>query len=294
MAVDWIARLLAMARGCSDAYTKAETDALLADKADLANGKIPAAQLPSYVDDTIEGYLYNGAWYEDAQHTAEVTGESGKIYVDLVTNRTYRWSGSAFVEISESLALGETSSTAYAGNKGKANADAIAAMKDGQGIDSFGDVEAALAGKANTSDLGAAAAKGFDESPTSGNTNSAVSSDGVYRAIAVADVSSMITARSGFTVAGHTKLFKQGKHIFGTIAVKKDSGYFGNDIACDLSSEITPAYQILTSGGFGNNSWDISAIGTVLLHDEYSYVNVIDASAGSYDYVHVQVDYFTS
>ena len=85
MAVDWIARLLAMARGSIDAYTKTETDALLADKADLANGKIPAAQLPSYVDDTIEGYLYNGAWYEDAQHTAEVTGESGKIYVDLAS-----------------------------------------------------------------------------------------------------------------------------------------------------------------------------------------------------------------
>lgn len=93
-----------------------------------SNGKVPSSQLPSYVDDTIEGYLYNSKWYSDSSHTTEVTGETGKIYVDLSTNKTYRWSGSAFVEISESLALGETSSTAYAGNKGKANADAIGTL----------------------------------------------------------------------------------------------------------------------------------------------------------------------
>ena len=109
-----------------------------------ANGKVPSSQLPSYVDDVIEGYLYNGHFYEEAAHTTEITGETGKIYVDLSTEKTYRWSGTAFVEISESLALGETSSTAYAGDKGKANADAITAIKDGTTIDSFGDVESAI------------------------------------------------------------------------------------------------------------------------------------------------------
>lgn len=79
-----------------------------------------------------------------SQSAFPATGETGKIYVALDNNRTYRWSGSAYVEISESLALGETSSTAYAGNKGKANADAIAAIKDGTDIDSFSDVETAL------------------------------------------------------------------------------------------------------------------------------------------------------
>ena len=112
-----------------------------------SNGKVPAAQLPSYVDDVINGYLHDGKFYEDDQYTMEISGEDGKIYVDLATNKTYRWSGLAFVEISESLALGETASTAYAGDKGKANADAITAIKDGQSIDSFGDVETALAGK---------------------------------------------------------------------------------------------------------------------------------------------------
>lgn len=121
-----------------------------------ANGRVPSSQLPSYVDDTVEGYLNSddGKFYADSSYTTEITGETGKIYVTLDTNKTYRWSGSGFVEISESLALGETSSTAYAGNKGKANADAIAAIKDGTNIDSFSAVETALAGKANSSDLG--------------------------------------------------------------------------------------------------------------------------------------------
>lgn len=118
-----------------------------------SNGKVPSAQLPSYVDDVVNGYLHDGKFYADDQYTTEITGEEGKIYVDLATNKTYRWSGLAFVEISESLALGETSSTAYAGDKGKANADAISAIKDGQTIDSFADVESALAGKADLTDL---------------------------------------------------------------------------------------------------------------------------------------------
>lgn len=94
-----------------------------------ANGKVPTSQLPSYVDDVVEGYLYNSKWYSDSAHTTEVTGETGKIYVDLETDKTYRWSGTMFVEISESLALGETNSTAYAGDKGKANADNITAIQ---------------------------------------------------------------------------------------------------------------------------------------------------------------------
>ena len=82
-------------------------------------GKVPSAQLPSYVDEVIEGYFSGGKFYKESAHTTEITGESGKIYVDLDTNKTYRWSGSGYVEISASLALGETSSTAYPGDKGK-------------------------------------------------------------------------------------------------------------------------------------------------------------------------------
>jgi len=83
------------------------------------NGKVPSAQLPSYVDDVIEGYLSGGKFYKEAAHTTEITGESGKIYVDLTSKKTYRWSGSAYVVISETIALGETSTTAYRGDRGK-------------------------------------------------------------------------------------------------------------------------------------------------------------------------------
>ena len=86
-----------------------------------STGKVPSAQLPSYVDDVIEGYLSGGKFYVESAHTTEITAESGKIYVDLTNDRniTYRWSGTTYVEISKSLALGETSSTAYRGDRGK-------------------------------------------------------------------------------------------------------------------------------------------------------------------------------
>ena len=83
-----------------------------------SSGKVPESQLPSYVDDIIEGYYYENKFYEDSTHTTEITGESGKIYVDLETNKTYRYSGSGFVVVSETLALGTTSSTAFRGDYG--------------------------------------------------------------------------------------------------------------------------------------------------------------------------------
>lgn len=84
-----------------------------------ANGLVPAAQLPSFVDDVIEGYLNAGKFYKEEAHTNVIDGETGKIYVDLASLKTYRWSGTAFVVISETIALGETSSTAYRGDRGK-------------------------------------------------------------------------------------------------------------------------------------------------------------------------------
>lgn len=86
-----------------------------------STGKVPSAQLPSYVDDVLE---YNN------RASFPGTGESGKIYIAKDTNLTYRWSGSTYVEIGQSLALGETSSTAYAGDKGKQNADNITKIID--------------------------------------------------------------------------------------------------------------------------------------------------------------------
>lgn len=65
-----------------------------------ASSKIDETYLPSYVDDVIEGYFYNGNFYKESSHTTVITGEVGKIYVDLTTDKTYRYGGSTFVEIS--------------------------------------------------------------------------------------------------------------------------------------------------------------------------------------------------
>lgn len=65
-----------------------------------ASSKIDSIYLPSYVDDVIEGYYYNSKFYKESTHTTEISGETGKIYVDLATNKSYRYSGSAFIELS--------------------------------------------------------------------------------------------------------------------------------------------------------------------------------------------------
>lgn len=75
-----------------------------------ATGKVPTSQLPSYVDDVLE---------YDNQAGFPTTGETGKIYIAKDTNKTYRWAGSGYVEISASLALGTTSSTAFRGDYGQ-------------------------------------------------------------------------------------------------------------------------------------------------------------------------------
>lgn len=120
-------------------YQKSEVDSKLNGKANSSHthaaaditsvnasaitGVIDAKNLPSFVDDVIEGYYSSSKFYKtkgsDGAYATEITGESGKIYVNLNDNKTYRWSGSAFVVISETIALGETSTTAYQGDRGK-------------------------------------------------------------------------------------------------------------------------------------------------------------------------------
>lgn len=85
------------------------------------SGKVPSTQLPSYVDDVLE--------FTQLDQLPK-PGESGKIYIVTSTNIQYRWSGSDYVEISKSLALGETSSTAYPGDKGKATTDVVNSLSD--------------------------------------------------------------------------------------------------------------------------------------------------------------------
>lgn len=108
------------------------------------NGLVPSSQLPSYVDDVIEVYatydvsetgkLSNIKLYSDPDHANPITGESGKIYLNITQDEPsyqFRWSGTQFVDSNtSSLILGEVTGTAYDGGKGKALADWRKALVD--------------------------------------------------------------------------------------------------------------------------------------------------------------------
>jgi len=89
--------------GSSNAVSSDGVFDALALKADLVTGKVPSSQLPSYVDDVIEGYYSAGVFYSNIGLTTPITGETGKIYIDLLMNQSYRWSGSIYVQISNAI-----------------------------------------------------------------------------------------------------------------------------------------------------------------------------------------------
>lgn len=97
-----------------------------------STGKVPASQLPSYVDDVVECYAvgstpYAADWLSLTEDGAALTPESGKIYLIIgegqYQNQEYRWGGTQYAQISESLALGETADTAGRGDWTKAAYD---------------------------------------------------------------------------------------------------------------------------------------------------------------------------
>lgn len=108
------------------------------------NGLVPSSQLPSYVDDVIEVYatydvsetgkLSNIKLYSDPDHANPITGESGKIYLNITQDEPsyqFRWSGTQFVDNNtSSLILGEVTGTAYDGGKGKALANWRKSLSD--------------------------------------------------------------------------------------------------------------------------------------------------------------------
>ncbi len=100
------------------------------------SGKVPASQLPGYVDDVLDTYvrsgatLYSAAWLSLEKNGAALTPEEGKLYIvkeGEYANHQYRWTGSQYGEIASSLALGEVTGTAYDGGKGKALRDELTA-----------------------------------------------------------------------------------------------------------------------------------------------------------------------
>lgn len=125
-------------------------DAFIATKAQASglasldeNGKVPAEQLPSYVDDVIDVYatydksptgdLSNIALFSDADHNTPITGEAGKIYQNVTTGEPgyqFRWTGTTWsLIVSGGVVIGEITGTAYDGAKGKTTTDNLNALK---------------------------------------------------------------------------------------------------------------------------------------------------------------------
>lgn len=90
----------------AETAAKSYTDTQLLNKADLVAGKVPQSQLPSYVDDVLEGYLLSNVFYLESSHTTVIPAEAGKIYIDLTSGQSskeYRWGGSAYIQITNGL-----------------------------------------------------------------------------------------------------------------------------------------------------------------------------------------------
>lgn len=203
-------------------------------------GKVPAAQLPSYVDDVLE---------YDNLAAFPATGESGKIYVAKDTNKTYRWSGTAYVEISASIALGETSSTAYAGNKGKQNADDIAALKTrATAIESKNTVQdTAIEDAQEAADAAQSAATAAqttaNEAKTAAAENEAAIEDIVDGTTTVAKANSANSATNA-TAAGKLSTAR-------TIALKGDAtGSASFDGSANKDIQVTLANSGVTAGSY--------------------------------------------
>lgn len=104
-----------------------------------SSGQVPSSQLPSYVDDIIEGYYYSGKFYKESTHVTVITGEGGKIYIDISSTADakaceYRWSGSAYVSVSNPLDIAsQTEATA-----GTDNTKAMTPLRTEQAITAKG------------------------------------------------------------------------------------------------------------------------------------------------------------
>jgi len=239
-----------------------------------SNGKVPTSQLPSYVDDVLE---YNSL----SDFPSE--GETGKIYIALDTNITYRWSGSAYVEISPSLALGETSSTAYRGDRGAA-AYAHSVTNKGSAFssgmykittNSEGHVTAATSvAKSDITGLG------IQEELTSGTNIKTINNQSILGSgnLSISGGVSDVTVDGTSVVSGGVAAIDLSDYVAedsnGDITITRDV-IASRDVQADgsISSNtgISTAGTILSEGGItdsdGTNTVDISSGGIITTGD---------------------------
>ena len=167
-----------------------------------SNGLIPSSQLPSYVDDVLE-YSTSSSF--------PATGSTGKIYVALDTNKTYRWGGTEYVEISESLALGTTSSTAYRGDLGdqlNTKVGSAALTTTAQDVSgAVNELNSALSDKANKqTQLSAFYGTCTTDAATQAKTATITDSDGNFSLRAGVNIFIKFTNTNSFSVTADTPI----------------------------------------------------------------------------------------
>lgn len=266
-------------------YTEAEMNTKLTAKLDTT-GKVPSSQLPSYVDDVLE--YTNKAGFP-------TTGESGKIYIDKATNITYRWSGTTYVEISPSLALGETSSTAYPGNKGKTTTDNVNAILAGTKIVPKATDANTLDGKDSTNFASAAdLAKKLDKS--GGTMEGVFNVDTLYFKVNTASGyrQAFGTIRGGLLALGSDELpaalYGYNKDQKPQWVYKEGSNYVFKDLA--LKDDIYPVGAIYMSvsptspASLFGGTWTQWGSGRVPIgiNSSDSDFNTVEKTGGSKEY----------
>ena len=237
------------AQGHISAYGSAVTPLTASSTLDATklNGTIPTACLPSYVDDVLQ---------YTAKANFPTTGETGKIYVDKTTNLTWRWGGSSYVEISPSLALGTTSSTAFRGDYGN-SAYAHAVTNKGSAFssglykittNSEGHVTAATAvQKSDITGLGIPGTNTITTATTTGNGNAVTSVTASNGALTVAKDSTFLTSHQTMYEA---KLVWGGQHFsasYGPIDAAMIGALGANRFAFLKAAGLTIEYS--TDGG---------------------------------------------
>lgn len=255
--------------------------------AELDNsGKVPSAQLPSFVDDVVEGYLSSGRFYKESGHTTEINAESGKIYVDLSTNKTYRWSGSAYAEISASLALGETSTTAYRGDRGKI------AYEHSQKVHAPSNAEANVQSDWSVSDTGSDAyIKNKPTSlPANGGNSSTVNGHSVQSDV---PANAVFTDTKPVTMKGATSSTAGSAGYAPAPAAGKQSSFLRGDGTWVIPTNTNTTYTLTKSGATitlkgsdgsetsvtdSNTTYSLSSFGITATASELNYMDGVTSN----------------
>ncbi len=253
-----------------------------------ATGKVPAAQLPSYVDDVLE-YANLAAF--------PGTGETGKIYTALDTNVVYRWSGTVYVEISSSLALGETSTTAYRGDRGKTaydhsqdvttNPHAVTKAQVGLGnVDNTSDATKNAATATLTNKTISGASNTLTNIPNSALTTNPLeraNHTGTQLASTISDLPETIEDTIGSKIVAGTGIGVVYSDTTGETTVSYTGGGGGGLTAAQIVDLVYPVGTIYENGAVVTNPATLIGYGTWVAYGAGRVSVPIDVSQTEFD-----------